>query len=102
MAPLPALTPPPVPPAHNEFLLKPNRQPMLWAAIAYSAGIVAGIYFLTTREWLAVTLALATFFTGGALEIQLRSSSNIRQLRHSRASGQQLKLCALGFDTPHV
>ena len=81
---------------------------MLCAAIAYSAGMVAGIYFvrpacwliaaaaaflaasiyfLTTRKWLAVTLDLATFFTGGALEIQLRGSSNIRPLRHSRASG---------------
>jgi len=96
---------------------------MLGAEIAYSAGIVAGIYFvrpacwliaaaaaflpasiyfLTTRKWLAVTLALATFFTGGSLEIQLRGSSNIRPLRHARARGQQLKLCALGFDTSHV
>jgi hypothetical protein len=31
-------------PASNEFLLKPNRHPVLWAAIAYSAGIVAGIH----------------------------------------------------------
>jgi len=65
---------------------------MLWAAVFYVAGIVAGthlfrpvswlllaalaflaaaLYFVHRRKWLAATLALATFFLVGALDIQL-------------------------------
>jgi competence protein ComEC len=99
MPPLPTLTPPPATPIPNEFRLKPTRQPMLWAALAYSAGIVAGehlspltslyltaaavflgasIYFVTRRKWLGLALALGSFFLTGALHIQLRGSSSIR------------------------
>jgi competence protein ComEC len=74
------------------FKLKPTRQPMLWAATAYSCGIVVGLYqwrpalcwvlagsaflasaayFLRRRTWLAGALALGAFFLGGALHIQL-------------------------------
>jgi competence protein ComEC len=88
--PLPTpLTPP-------EFHLKPPRQPMFWAALAYAAGIVAGphvprsagwwlaavfaflatgSFFAPRRRWFAATLALAVFFLAGALHIQLRGSS---------------------------
>ncbi|MGA8764751.1 MAG: ComEC/Rec2 family competence protein, partial [Candidatus Sulfotelmatobacter sp.] len=72
--------------------LKPTHQPMLWAAAAYSAGIVVGqyqwrpalwwvlaeaaflasaAYFLRRRTWLAGTLILGAFFLGAALQIQL-------------------------------
>ncbi|MGB7599181.1 MAG: ComEC/Rec2 family competence protein [Candidatus Sulfotelmatobacter sp.] len=83
----------------NEFQLKPTREPMLWAALAYAAGIIAGthfycpctwwciaataplaaaLYFLTKRKCLASFLALAAFFFAGALQIQLQNSSAIR------------------------
>jgi competence protein ComEC len=66
---------------------------MLWAALFYSSGIIAGVYawrpaswwvaagasflaaglyFLHRRKWLGVTLALGAFFLAGALHIQLR------------------------------
>ncbi|MFZ0952026.1 MAG: ComEC/Rec2 family competence protein [Candidatus Sulfotelmatobacter sp.] len=66
---------------------------MLWAALSYSLGIVAGVhawrpaswwvaaavaflaaglYFVRRRKWLGVSLALVAFFLAGALQIQLR------------------------------
>jgi competence protein ComEC len=69
---------------------------MLWAALAYSAGIIAGtyatrppswllaagaaflaagLYFLRKRNWLGASLALGAFFLAGALHIQLRGST---------------------------
>jgi competence protein ComEC len=69
---------------------------MLWAAAAYSSGIVAGVYawrpaswwiaaavaflaaglyFVRRRKWLGVILALGAFFLAGALHIQLRGHS---------------------------
>ncbi|MGA8273254.1 MAG: ComEC/Rec2 family competence protein [Candidatus Sulfotelmatobacter sp.] len=66
---------------------------MLWAALSYATGIVAGTYFsrpvswllpaalaflalalffLRKQKWLAATLGLATFFLVGALDIQLK------------------------------
>jgi hypothetical protein len=70
---------------------------MLWAALSYALGIVAGahawrpaswwvaaavaflaasLYFMRRRKWLAVSLALGAFFLAGALHIQLRGSTN--------------------------
>jgi competence protein ComEC len=70
---------------------------MLWAALAYSAGILAGtylarptswwiaaataflaasLYFLARRKWLGAALALGAFFLAGTLEIQLRAPSS--------------------------
>jgi len=70
---------------------------MLWAALFYSVGIVAGayldrpaswwvaasvvfaassLYLVRRRKWLAATLALSAFFFAGALHIQLRGSSS--------------------------
>jgi competence protein ComEC len=75
---------------------KASRQPMLWAAGAYSLGIVAGVYawrpavwwvvavavfgaaaanFGSRRSGVAWLLALGTFFLAGALHIQMRSAS---------------------------
>lgn len=72
---------------------------MLWAALAYAVGIIAGthfscpaswstvaasaflasaLYFLNRRKLLASILALATFFLVGTLHIQLRNSSTVR------------------------
>ena len=66
---------------------------MLWAALAYSSGIIAGVYawrpaswwvvagaaflaagvyFARRRTWLGATLALGALFLAGALHIQLR------------------------------
>jgi competence protein ComEC len=88
---------PPIPPAvPRAFSFKAARQPMLWAAAAYSAGIVAGVYlwrpalwwivagatfiaaaayFTQRRAALGWTIALATLFLAGALHIQLRAAS---------------------------
>ena len=81
----------PVPDAQT----KPPRQPLLWAALAYGAGILAGSYawrpalwwfvaalafigagafYVRRRWWLAFPLALGALFFVGALEIQLRDS----------------------------
>ncbi len=74
---------------------KPPRQPLLWAALAYGAGIAVGTYawrpplwwvaaalgfvgagafFVRRRIWLAFPLALGALFYSGALAIQLRNS----------------------------
>jgi hypothetical protein len=68
---------------------------MLWAAVTYSAGIIAGVYawrpavwwlvgliafmasaayFAVRRSGLGWLLALGAFFLGGALHIQMRSA----------------------------
>ncbi len=88
-----AIPTPAPPPA---FRLKAARQPMLWAAISYSLGIIAGVYlwrpvlwwliagaaflasaayFAHRRSTLGWTLALSTFFLAGALHIQLRGTA---------------------------
>ncbi len=75
------------------FNIKSARQPLLWAAVAHSLGIVAGIYlwrpqlwwvvagcafiastafFLSHRRWLAGPLALGALFLAGAMHIQAR------------------------------
>jgi competence protein ComEC len=92
MPPQPIAQLQPLPHPH-EFRLKPTRQPMLWAAVAYLLGIIAGVhawrpaswwmaaaaaflcaglYFVRRRKWLGVGLALGAFFLAGALHIQLR------------------------------
>ncbi|MGC2195465.1 MAG: ComEC/Rec2 family competence protein [Terriglobales bacterium] len=74
---------------------KAPRQPLLWAALAYGAGIVggtyawrpplwwvvaalgflgAGAYFVRRRIWLAFPLALGVLFFTGAFAIQQRTS----------------------------
>jgi competence protein ComEC len=82
--------PSPSPPG---FQLKPARQPLFWAAIAFATGIIAGtclwrpllwwlvaaiaflaagLYFVRKRKWLGATLALGAFFLAGAFHIQLQ------------------------------
>jgi competence protein ComEC len=71
---------------------------MLWAALSYSFGIVAGVYawrpaswwvlagaaflaaglyFVRRSKWLGMLLALGAFFLSGALHIQLRGPASL-------------------------
>jgi competence protein ComEC len=97
MQPLPLIAKPPALSTKPEFQLRPTRQPMLWTALSYSLGIIAGVhawrpaswwvaagvaflaaglFFVRRRNLLSVTLALGGFFLAGALHIQLRGSTN--------------------------
>jgi len=89
---------------------------MLWAASAYSLGIIAGVYtwrpalwwviapmcfvaaaayFARRRAWLGWTLALACFFLTGALHIQLRGASNRLDTHIQRfADHQEIQIIA--------
>ncbi len=90
------MTSPPTPAAPPAFHFKASRQPMLWAAVAYSLGIVAGVYlwrpelwwvvagagfagaaayFARRRSWLGWSLALGALFLAGALHIQAQGAS---------------------------
>src|ERR1700704_3800615 len=72
---------------------KPGRQPLLWAALVFSAGLwvgarawrpaiwwifavvafaLAALWFLRRRPWMAKGLSLGTWFLLGALLIQIR------------------------------
>src|SRR6267378_7536230 len=106
----------PTPAGPPAFRLKPTRQPMLWAALAYSLGIVAGAYlwrpvlwwvvagasfmaagmfFVRRRIWFAGALALGAFFLAGALHIQLRGkSAQVDTSILEFATGQELQLVA--------
>jgi competence protein ComEC len=77
------------------FHYKASRQPILWAALAYSLGIVAGFYcwrpalwwlvaggvfagaaaYFAGRSALGWSLALGSIFLAGALHIQAREAS---------------------------
>jgi competence protein ComEC len=116
MPQLPGLTPPAALPLPNEFALKAARQPMLWAALAYSAGIVTGVYlscpapwwlaacsaflaaslyFLHKRKWLGMALALNVFFLAGAFHIQVRGfSSTLDRSLEPFAYGPQVEMIA--------
>lgn len=89
---------------------------MLWAASAYSLGIIAGVYtwrpalwwviaamcfiaaaayFARRRAWLGWTLALACFSLTGALHIQLRGASNRLDTHIQRyADHQEIQIIA--------
>src|SRR5579863_7559791 len=116
MPPPPRLTPPRVPVTPPEFQLKPARQPVLWAALAYASGIIAGahllrpdswwvgagiafiaagLYFLRKRTWLGATLAVGAFFLAGALHIQLRGPATLLDTTlQPYTDGQQVELTA--------
>jgi len=86
---------PSVPAAPSSFRWKAPRQPLLWAALAYSLGIIAGryawrpvlwwalaaffftaaaLYFAQRRSGFGWLLVLSALFFLGALHIQLRDS----------------------------
>lgn len=79
-----------------EFQFNASRQPMLWAAVAYCLGVIAGVYLLRPVLWWVIAavvfmtaaayftqrrsrpgwgLALGAFFLVGALNVQLRGGS---------------------------
>ncbi len=81
-----------------EFQFKPTRQPMLWAALAFAGGIIAGAYAYTPpslgivsgaafiaagayfshkKNKFAMALALASVFLAGAVQIQFSGLSSI-------------------------
>jgi len=81
---------PPLTSSPPHFQFKPTRQPLLWAALAYSAGIAArmqrpnflwivaaisflsaALYFRGRRPRLAGMLVLGAFFLGGSWHAQL-------------------------------
>ena len=87
------MTTPASPPA---FRFEASRQPMLWAAVAYSLGVVAGFYLWRPTLWWVVAaasfvmaaayfanrrsgigwlLALGAVFLAGAFHIQARAAS---------------------------
>src|SRR4030081_3602617 len=74
---------------------KPGRQPLLWAALVFSAGLwvgarawrpaswwiiavlafaLAALWFLRRRSWMAKGLSVGTWFLLGALLIQIRGA----------------------------
>jgi competence protein ComEC len=89
---------------------------MLWAALAYSVGIVAGVYFWRPVLWLAVggqaigmaamyfaqrrvwlgrALALSAVFLVGALHVQVRGSAQPLDTRIEEfADGRELQITA--------
>jgi competence protein ComEC len=100
-----------------EFQFKPTRQPMLWAAVAYSAGIIYGahasrpdlwwigaafaflafgLFFLHRRRWLGTALALGAILFTAALDTQMAASSSIPAADGLRpfAYGPQVQMTA--------
>jgi predicted membrane metal-binding protein len=88
---------------------------MIWAALAYSTGIVAGVYawrpaswwiaagaaflaaglyFVRRRKWLGLGLALGSFFLAGALHIQLRGPANLDTSLQPFANGESVEITA--------
>jgi competence protein ComEC len=89
---------------------------MLWAALSYSLGIIAGLYawrpvswwvgagvaflaagfyFVRRRKLLSVSLALGAFFLAGALQIQLRGLADVLDTSLSAfADGQPVEMTA--------
>jgi competence protein ComEC len=115
MPPLPLMDKPAIRSTELESQPKPPRQPMLWAALSYSLGIIAGVYalrppswwvaaavaflaagsyFVRRRKWLAVTFAVGAFFLAGALHIQLRGSTVALDTSLQPFDGQPVEMTA--------
>lgn len=100
------------------LVLRNTRQPMFWAAICYSIGILTGAQpfasgFYNAPAWLCIaafalaaamrpsraaikrTCVLSAFFLAGVLHIQLRGPSNLRDRSlDSFADGQEIEITA--------
>jgi len=98
------------------FDYKLARQPMLWAAAAYSLGIIAGVYQWRPTLWWTVAgasfvaaaayfarrgsrvgwaLALGAFFLVGALHVQVRGTAiRLDTSIQPYANGQELEITA--------
>ena len=114
MPPLPSISNPPQ--SAPSFHFKATRQPLLWAALAYSLGILAGmwlwlpsalgfvsiaaflmaaVYFLPRWNVLAAALTLTALFLIGALSLQFSGSDHVRDLSLAPfANGQQTEITA--------
>ncbi len=97
-----------------QFHLQPTRQPMLWAALAFSCGILAaplitgaplliaaglaflagGHFFSIRRPALAASLALATIFLTGVLHTQLNKPPHLDSSLDPYAYGPEIELTA--------
>ena len=110
------MTSSPTPASPPDFHFKASRQPMLWASVAYSLGVVAGVYqwrpalwwvvagaafvgaaayFAGRRSSLGWLLALGALFVAGALHIQARSASaRLDTAIQPYADRQELQLIA--------
>jgi competence protein ComEC len=94
---------------------KPAQQPLLWAALAFSAGIwtgvrawrppswwvaavlafvLAALWFLRHRPWLAKALSLGTWFLLGAFLIQVRGPDVGDPALLGLADGREITLTA--------
>src|SRR6266849_5746893 len=111
-----AMNVPSTPSGPPTFEFKPTRQPLLWAALAYSLGIVAGAYlwwpallwlaaglafvaaaafFSHRRIWLGYGIALGVFSLAGALHLQLRTASPLLDTAiQAFADGRELQITA--------
>jgi competence protein ComEC len=98
------------------FHFKASRQPMLWAALSYSLGIIAGVYlwrpvlwwlvagiafvaaaayFAGRRSGLGWSLALGSVFLAGALQFQAHvASTRLDTGIQSYADRQELRIVA--------
>src|SRR5271165_511166 len=65
------MTSPPAPACPPAFQYKATRQPMLWAAVAYSLGIIAGAYLWRPELW---WLAAGVAFASASAYFALRRS----------------------------
>src|SRR3977135_2366049 len=90
---------------------KPGRQPILWAALVFSAGLwvaargwrppswwiiavlafaLAALWFLRRHPWMAKGLSLGTWFLLGALLIQIRKGPTSDARRIEIADGNDV------------
>ncbi|PYX46120.1 MAG: hypothetical protein DMG79_17540 [Acidobacteria bacterium] len=97
------------------FRFKAPREPLLWAAVAYSCGIIAGVYlwrpvlwwvvaavgfvgaaayFSRRRSHLGWAIAMGAFFFAGALHIQIQGPSVVDTSIERYADRQELHIVA--------
>ena len=110
------MPPPSTPASPPAFRFKASRQPMLWAAVAYCLGVVAGVYlwrptlwwvvaaacfvmaaayFANRRSGLGWLLALGAVFLAGAFHIQARApSTRLDTAIQPYADRQELQIIA--------
>ena len=106
----------PTPPDGHRSRAAESRQPLLWAAFAFAAGILLGscawrpplwwalatvgflaaaAYFVLERAWVSKALALATLFLIGAFSSQIRGGGNSPDLEILRfADGREVVITA--------
>ncbi len=116
MPPHPTSAPPP-------FQFKAARQPMFWAVVAYSSGIIVGTYVWRPASWWIVaatifaaaaayfarkrfalgwSLALGGFFLAGALNIQVGSRTPFDTSIQSFADRQEYQITAHVINDGHL